>query len=119
MRLSCGTVQGAAARKYPGFTYLRPVIVPFTYPFSPRVYEPVALASPIKTVELADYRVDANPVCPPGAEEGQRRKMWVTMLPNQHTIEKKPQIVLEVTVAETVWPMAAVDELVRMAFHTR
>lgn len=99
-----GTVQGAAARKFPGFTYRKPVQAPVDiwqldperlHPAHeyPRSVNPPGEPS-LKTVDLADYVVRVGPAGRDGMSVVQ---VW--MLPNEYTDAKKSLLVCEFMVA--------------------
>lgn len=103
MRLS-GTVQGAAARKYAGFTYLKPVLARVDiwqldpdrlYPTHvyPRFPRPPSQPN-TKIVELADYMVDVGDERINGMSTVQ---VW--MMPNEYPEKKKPLFAYELAVA--------------------
>ena len=102
-----GTVQGAAARKYAGYTYRKPVMArvdiwqleperlhpaheyqrSFTPPSSPNT----------QTIELADYSVRIGAASNDGMSPVQ---VWV--LPNEYTAATKPLLVCEFRVAHAL-----------------
>lgn len=126
MRWVSGTVQGAAARKYPEYLYLKPILVPLDifqldperlrasdeYPRS--VNPPSLPALPAK--ELADYCVTAGPEDAAG-----QCKVQVVLLPNEHTCAKKPKIIFQAWVSpldtiQSATKDSLFDELVKRAF---
>lgn len=126
MRLVSGTVQGAAARRYPEYLYLKPILVPLDifqldperlrasdeYPRS--VNPPSLQALPAK--ELVDFCViagqeDAIGMC----------NVQVLLMPNEHTWAKKPTKIFEIGVSRLGCFSSAseerlLDEIVKRAF---
>ena len=100
-----GTVQGAAARKFAGFTYRKPLQQPIDSVWTldperlnyadeyPRSVNPPSLPI-LKTVDLADYRVVFSGAGPDGMST-----VTVEMLPNGYTASKVPVVVYTCKVA--------------------
>ena len=121
-----GTVQGAAARRYPEYLYLKPVLVPLDifqldperlrasdeYPRS--VNPPSLQALPAK--ELADYCVTSGPEDAIGMCNVQ-----VLLMPNEHTWAKNPKRIFEIGVYRwgcfnSASEERLLDEIVKRAF---
>ena len=126
MRWVRGTVQGEAARKYPEYTYLKPILVPLDI-FQldperlrasdeyPRSVNPPSLPA-IRTKDLADYCVTAGPEDAAG-----QCKVEVVLLPNEHTCAKKPKSIFRVWVSpldtiQSATKDTLLDEIVKRAF---
>lgn len=99
-----GTVQGAAARKYAGYTYRKPVMARVDiwqldperlHPAHeyPRSVNPPSLPN-TQAVELADYVVRLGPTGSDGMSPVQ-----VLVLPNEYTAATEPLMVCEFKVA--------------------
>lgn len=102
-----GTVQGAAARRYAGFTYLKPVLAHVDiwqldperlHPAHeyPRSVNPPSQPN-TQIVELADYLVRVGATGDNGMSPVQ---VW--MLPNKYTAAKTQLLVLEFKVAHAL-----------------
>lgn len=102
-----GTVQGAAARKYAGYTYRKPVMARVDiwqldperlHPAHeyPRSVNPSSLPN-TRAVELADYSVRVGATGDDGMSPVQ---VWV--LPNEYTAATEPLIVCEFKVAHAL-----------------
>lgn len=102
-----GTVQGAAARKYAGFTYRKPVMARVDiwqldperlHPAHeyPRSVNPPSLPN-TQAVELADYSVRVGATGDDGMSLVQ---VW--LLPNEYTAATEPLMVCEFKVAHAL-----------------
>lgn len=99
-----GTVQGAAARKYAGYTYRKPVMARVDIwncdpeRLHPAHEYPRSVKRPsqpnMQTIELADYSVRIGAAGDDGMSPVQ---VWV--LPNEYTAATKPLLVFEFQVA--------------------
>lgn len=105
-----GTVQGAAARKYPGHTYRKPILPPMDV----RILDPgrwyPALEFPrdivkvnqepclhLQSTELADYMVRVGETDNTGAV-----LVEVWMMPNDHTAAREQRLALRFQVTHEV-----------------
>lgn len=117
-----GTVHGAAAREYDGFSYLRPVMQSVdiwqldperVFPTSefPRFVNPPSQPN-LETVQLADYVVKVGAV---GSDGISTVQVW--MQSNEYTAAKVPMLVFEFHVANAfVLRHEYCDEALRRAF---
>lgn len=117
-----GTVQGAAARKYAGFTYRKPVpasvdvwqLDPERLNYAdelPRSVNPPSQPN-TETVDLADYVVKVGAVGDDGVSPVQ---VW--MQPNEYTAATNPLLVCEFSVAHALaLRIENRDEALRRAF---
>lgn len=95
-----GTVQGAAARKYAGFTYLKPVLAHVDiWQLDPDRLHPAheyprsssrPNQSNIRALELADYMVEVGDA---GSDGMSLVQVW--MQPNEYTKANEPLLVWE------------------------
>lgn len=118
-----GTVQGAAARRYPEFTWRKPVLRPITTIWDldperltaadpyPRSVNPPS-AAPAPYVELVDYEVRIGSAQPTGLAP-----VSVWLVPNEYTQSKVPRCVLAFEAANAfVLRDTYIDEAVCRAF---
>lgn len=127
-RVATGTVQGAAAREYPEYRYLKPILVPLDiFQLDPERLRasdeyPRSVNRPslpvLRAKELADYSVSVGP-----KDSAGMHLVRVTLEPNEHTAARKPKDVFEVWVSSPVVNMASysrrtiLDEVLRRAFR--
>lgn len=102
-----GTVQGAAARKYAGYTYRKPVMARVdiwqldperlhpAHEYS-RSVNPPSLPN-MQTLELADYSVRVG-----AAGDDGMSPVQVWMLPNEYTAAAEPLLVFDFKVAHAL-----------------
>lgn len=118
-----GKVHGAAARKYYGYCYRKPVKTRLdSYSIDPARVDPLheyprsegkpAYSAECKTVDLADYEAVIGPM----NEKGESR-LSITMLPNEYTDAEIPAVVFEMTI-NGILPNSGfcIDEAMRRCF---
>jgi hypothetical protein len=118
-----GRVHGAAARKYAGYCYRKPIKTRLDI-FSidparidplheyPRIIEKPMYPAECKTVDLADYEAFIGAM----NEKGESQ-LTITMLPNEYTQAEVPLVVYEMTI-NGILPNSGfcIDEAMRRCF---